>query len=139
MKQLKDRYSRPPQSLMVDPLYLESCFGGQPLKRQKRDDGLQYYKHCDMITNSAGRALGKILSKFAYFRNIGFTTFEKLFQTNVELIMSYGVSCIGLKKYDFEKIQARAIRCFLRVHPKTPIPALFGKLGWISFKFCQFK
>ncbi len=99
------------------------------------DQHLDFDRHCEMITNSAGRALGKILSKFAYFRNIAFTTFEKLFQSNVESIMSYGVSCIGLEKFDFEKIQARAIRYFLGVHPKTPIPALFGEMGWIPFKF----
>ena len=69
------------------------------------------------------------------FRNVGFVTFEKLFQSNVESIMSYGVSCISLKKFNFEKVQARAIRYFLGVHPKTPIPALFGEVGWIPFKF----
>ena len=38
-------------------------------------------------------------------------------------------------KYGFEKIQSRAIRYFLGVHPKTPIPSLFGEVGWTQFKY----
>ncbi len=32
-------------------------------------------------------------------------------------------------------IQSRAARYFLGVHPKTPIPALMGELGWTPFKY----
>ena len=49
--------------------------------------------------------------------------------------MSYGVSSIGLKDFNFEQVQSRAARYFLGVHPKTPIPALYGELGWIPFKY----
>ncbi len=86
-------------------------------------------------SNSAGRALGRIISKFSYFRNVGFKTFNRLFESNVESIMSYSISTLGLKDYSFEKIQSRAIRYFLGVHPKTPIPALYGEVGWIQFKY----
>ncbi len=99
------------------------------------DEYLDFDLHCDAISNSAGRALGRIVSKFSYFRNVGFKTFNKLFESNVESIMSYGISALGSKEYSFEKIQSRAIRYFLGVHPKTPIPALFGEVGWIPFKY----
>ena len=99
------------------------------------DEFLSVDVHCDAICNSAGRALGRIISKFSYFRNVGFKTFNKLFECNVESVMSYGVSNIGLKEYGFEKIQSRAIRYFLGVHAKTPIPALFGEVGWTQFKY----
>ncbi len=99
------------------------------------DEFLSFDVHCEALSNSAGRALGRIISKFSYFRNVGFKTFNKLFECNVESVMSYGVSNIGLKEYGFEKIQSRAIRYFLGVHPKTPIPALFGEVGWSQFKY----
>ncbi len=34
------------------------------------------------------------------------------------------------------KIQFRAIRYYLGVHPKTPLPALEGDMGW---NFCNLK
>ncbi len=51
--------------------------------------------------------------------------------------MGYGVSVISRKKYNFEKIQSRAIRYFMGVHPKTPTAALFGDTGWLQFKFTR--
>ncbi len=99
------------------------------------DQYLKFNLHCEAISNSAGRALGRIISKFSYFRNVGFKTFNKLFESNVESIMSYGLSAIGSKDYSFERIQSRAIRYFLGVHTKTPIPALFGEVGWVQFKY----
>ncbi len=53
------------------------------------DEFLNFDKHCEAICNSAGRALGAIISKFSYFRNIGIKTFDKLFTSNVESVMSY--------------------------------------------------
>ena len=57
--------------------------------------------------------------------------------TNVESVMGYGVSAISRKNYNFEKIQSRAIRYFLGVHPKTPTAALFGDTGWLQFKYTR--
>ena len=99
------------------------------------DEHLNFEVHCENIYNSAGRALGKILSKFSYFKNVGYKTFRKIFESNVESILSYSVSALASKKYDFERVQSRAARYFLGVHPKTPIPALMGELGWIPFKY----
>ncbi len=99
------------------------------------DENLNFNVHCENIYKSAGRALGKILSKFSYFKNIGYKTFRKIFESNVESILSYSVSTLALKEYDFERVQSRAARYFLGVHPKTPIPALMGELGWTSFKY----
>ncbi len=99
------------------------------------DEHLNFNVHCENIYKSAGRALGKILSKFSYFKNIGYKTFRKIFESNVESILSYSVSALASKVYDFERVQSRAARYFLGVHPKTPIPALMGDLGWTSFKY----
>ncbi len=114
------------------------------------DEFLCFDIHCEAIQNSTGQALGGIISKFSSFRNIGFKTFDKLFASNAESVMSYGVSTrmddhghghpflvssIGLKDFSFEQVQSRAARYFLGVHPKTPILALYGGLGWILFKY----
>ena len=99
------------------------------------DEHLNFNVHCENIYKSAGRALGKILSKFSYFKNVGYKTFRKIFESNVESILSYSVSTLASKEYDFERVQSRAARYFLGVHPKTPIPALMGELGWTSFKY----
>ncbi len=99
------------------------------------DKHLNFNVHCENIYKSAGRALGKILSKFSYFKNVGYKTFNKIFESNIESILSYSVSALADKKYDFERVQSRAARYFLGVHPKTPIPALMGELGWTSFKY----
>ncbi len=48
------------------------------------DKHLNFNEHCDNIYNSAGRALGKIMLKFAYFRNVGYKTFQKIFESNIE-------------------------------------------------------
>ena len=36
-----------------------------------------------ILARAAGRALGAVLTKFKNFRNIGFNTFQKLFDTSV--------------------------------------------------------
>ena len=67
---------------------------------------LSFDIHCEAIRNSAGRALGAVISKFSYFKKIGFKTFDKLFVSNVESVMSYGASSIGLKDFGFEQVQS---------------------------------
>ena len=84
--------------------------------------------------NSAGRALGKILSKFACFKNIGYKTFSKLFECNVESIIMYGAGIVN-NIAECEKVQTRGIRYFLGLHPRCPIPALYGEMGWTPLRF----
>ncbi len=52
------------------------------------DQFLNFNVHCENIYKSAGRALGKILSKFSYFKNVGYKTFKKIFESNVESVLS---------------------------------------------------
>ncbi len=99
------------------------------------DQFLNFTVHCENINKSAGQALGKILSKFSYFKNVGYKTFKKIFESNVESVLSYSISVSASKKYDFERVQSRVARYFFGVHPKTPIPVLMGELGWTPFKY----
>ncbi len=71
------------------------------------------------------RALGSVISKFKYFRNVGFKTYSKLYHLGVIPILDYCSGVWGFKK------GIPAIRYFLGVHSKTPILALEGDTGWL--------
>ncbi len=77
-----------------------------------------------VLAGAAGRALGAIISKFKCLKNIDFNTFSKMYQANVIPIVDYSSSdfCV--------KVQYRAIRYFLGVHPKAPLLGLEGDMVW---------
>ena len=51
-------------------------------------------------------------------------------------ILQYGASIWGVKEFEnIERVQLRAIRYFLGVHNKVPIPGLHGDMGWQKLKF----
>ncbi len=79
-----------------------------------------------------------VISKFKALKNIGYNTFFKMYHSYVVPIMDYGSGVWG---YDNsaagDKIQFRAIRYYLGVHPKTPLLALEGDIGWNSCKIRQ--
>ncbi len=89
----------------------------------------------EVLAGAAGRALGAIISKFKCLKNVGFNTFSQLYQANVVPIVDYRSSVWGYANYDFcVKVQHRAIRYFLGVHPKTPLLGLEGDMGWENCK-----
>ena len=103
------------------------------------DKHLNFNEHCDNIYNSAGRALGKIMLKFAYFRNVGYKTFQKIFESYIESILTYSVSTITSKKYDFDRIQSQAARyCGIPDPPclSNFVLVLNSFLSWIRITKC---
>ena len=87
------------------------------------------------MSAAAGRALGTVISKFKVLKNVGYQTFYKMFHSNVVPIIDYSSGVWGFKCADAgNKIQYRAIRYYLGVHPKTPLLALEGDIGWQSCK-----
>ena len=56
-----------------------------------------------------------------------------MFNTSVVPILDY---CSGVWGYtsfpDCEKVQHRAIRYYLGVHPKAPLLAITGAMGWVD-------
>ncbi len=65
----------------------------------------------EVLAGAASRALGATISKFKCLKNIGFNTFNKMYQTNVLTIVDYSSSVWGYANYDFcVKVQYRAIR-----------------------------
>ena len=60
-----------------------------------------------------------------------FATFDKLFESTVMSIISYGSSIWGQKQYtSIDTVQKRAGRFYLGVSKFAPIAAVFGDLGW---------
>ncbi len=62
-----------------------------------------------------------------------------MYQANVVSIVDYSSSVWGYANYDFSvKVQYRAIRYFLGVHPKAPLLGLKGGIGWENCKVKHF-
>ncbi len=71
------------------------------------------------LAESAGRALGGVISKFKSFRNVGCQTFSKLYHSGVVPVMDYCAAVWGYRKHSsYSNIQNRALRYFLGVHQK---------------------
>ena len=103
------------------------------------DSFLTYNFHCEALATSGGRALGKILNKLKGYKNVGYNTFSKLYDTGVAPILNYGAGVWGsVKAPCLERVQNRAIRYFVGVHPKSPIPAIQGDMGWFPCNFRRY-
>ena len=103
------------------------------------DEHLSFEPNCQALADSGGRALGKLLNKFKSLKNIGYDSFSKLFDACVYPVLSYGAGIWGMNKaVMIDRVQNRAIRYFLGVHPKTPIPALQGDMGWLPCNYRRF-
>ena len=92
---------------------------------------LDFNVTANVLAGAAGRALGAILAKFKEFGNVGFKAFTKLFESNVATVSEYASEVWGYgENVSCERIQQRASRFYLGVHPKTPTLALIGDIGW---------
>ena len=96
------------------------------------NEHLDYNVIANTLAGAAGRALGGVISKFQSFKNVGFNTFSKMYNTGVVSVMDYCSGIWGYGKFDCcSKIQQRAIRYYLGVHSKAPLYAIEGDTGWI--------
>lgn len=92
---------------------------------------LNYTFSTEKLTTSAGKALGAITAKYLKAKGLHFKTFSKIYEATVLPIMLYASQVWGKKLYQKqEDIHHRAMRTFLGVGKKTPIPALYGETGW---------
>ncbi len=53
------------------------------------NEHLSYEITATTLAESAGRALGGVISKFKSFQNVGFQTFNKLYHSGVVPVMDY--------------------------------------------------
>ena len=96
------------------------------------DEFLKIDKCAQALSSAGGRALGAIITKFKSLKDVGYTTFKKLFESGVKPITEYGSGVWGYARAkECEIIQNRAMRYFLGVHRFAPIAGMIGDLGWI--------
>ena len=97
------------------------------------DEHMHFTKGTTVLSESASRALGGVIGKTKMLKDIGFSTYTKLFQACVCPVLDYVAGVWGYKNFPgSEKIQNRAIRYFMGVHKFAPIPATAGDMGWDS-------
>lgn len=74
-----------------------------------------------------------------HLRNMGFNTYETLFEKCVIPVLNYGAEIWGGREYSHsQQIQNRAMRFYLGVHKFAPTLGMLGDLGWIPIKYSQF-
>ena len=93
-----------------------------------------------ILATSASRALGSLTAKYFNAKGLLYQTFTKLFNATVLPILHYAAPIWGNKKYHHQEvIQQRAMRTFMGVGKKTPIPGLYGEMGWHPLSFYRKK
>ena len=80
-----------------------------------------------ILADSAGRAVGSIVSKMKFCKDIGYSTFSQLYEACVCPILVYAAGVWAFKDVKkINSIQNRAIRCFLGVHAFACNPGGYG-------------
>ena len=91
-----------------------------------------YSLNAETLSKGAGRALGGLISKIHNFKQCGFKTYEKLYQSCIIPILDYSSAVWGYSTYQStDNVQNRAIRYFLGVHRFAPTAAIVGESGWL--------
>ena len=88
--------------------------------------------------NKGRKALYEVIRMKRQIGQIGWRSFSKLFMSLVLPSMMYGCEVWGLMgKHgkQLERVQLTAIRNFLGVHSKFPIPALELEAGWLPIRW----
>ena len=80
-------------------------------------------------------ALGAIISKYKLFKDMGFNTYTKLFNTGVIPILD---SCAPVWSHiqfpKIEQVQHRALRVYMGVNRFAPLHGIYGDTGWLPTK-----
>jgi hypothetical protein len=96
------------------------------------NEHLDYSISASVLSESAGRALGGIISKFKVLKDVGYRTYTKMYEAGVCSIMEYCSEIWGFEKQpSCDNIFHRAIRYYLGVHRFIPTVFLKAEMGWI--------
>jgi hypothetical protein len=99
-------------------------------------ENMKYDNMVDILSNSSSRALGALLSKYKIAGDMGYGTYQTLYNNCVIPVMDYGCEIWGYD--DFNKnnmVQNRAMRYYLNVNRYCPIAGLYSDLGWIHSRY----
>ena len=97
------------------------------------NEELDFEKTAEVLCESAGRALGGLITKM--IKNGGFplNVFKLLYESCVCSITDYGSEIFGFHQFDpVEKVHSRAIRAFLGVSKSAPISGLRAEINWLE-------
>ena len=91
------------------------------------------------LADSGGRALGAVISKFKNLKNVGYRTFETLYNAGVKPVIEYGSGVWGhISASCVNNVQNRAMRFYLGVHKCSPNHALAADVGWLSPRLSRY-
>ncbi len=97
------------------------------------DQYLTFAKATQTLSNAAGRALGGMICKYKSMKEMGYSTYSKLFTAMVTPVMDYGSAIWGGKSYDsMNNVINRAQRFFTGVHRLCPVDGFTVDMGWAS-------
>ena len=103
------------------------------------DEHMTFDKCSRILADSAGRALGGVISKCKTLRDCGYKTFTKLFDAGVLSILNYGAEIWGYDNFSkCDNVINRAMRYFLGVNIFAPTAALYGDMAWLPLKFSRY-
>ena len=104
------------------------------------NENLNYQISNEKLASSAGKALGAATSKYLKAKGLHFKTYSKIYDVTVLPILHYASPIWGQKSYQKSTdIHQRAMRTFLGVGKKSPIPALYGETGWHNLTYHKTK
>ncbi len=99
------------------------------------NEHLDFEKTAELLSSAAGRALGGVINKVKWNKDLGYQTYSKLIDSCVIPILLYGSGVWGLKKFKCcEDVILRACRYYIGVHRLAPIPGIQGDMGWLDCK-----
>lgn len=101
------------------------------------DEFLTLNEYATQIASAGGRALGAVLNKVRFLREIGHRTYGALYHSGVASVLDYGAEIAMLSKksmLQLERVQYRAGRFFLGVGRHSALCSINAELGWRS---CQ--
>ncbi len=92
----------------------------------------------EALTSAAARSYGRIVRLFKKLKNLGFKTYETLYQTYVIPVLNYAAEVWGYPDYNSPQVlQNRVSRFFLGVHKFTPVPATQIEMDWLDVRYLR--
>ena len=100
------------------------------------DENLNFRDCIKARSDAASRAFGGIVSKCKQYSDVGYNTYCHLFDSFVVPVQDYACEIWWNSNINMcDKITERAMRYYLGVHNLTPVPALYGEMGWLKTKY----
>lgn len=101
------------------------------------DEYLTLDEYATQISSAGGRALGAVVNRARFLRDMGHRTFGTLYHSGVASVLDYGSEIAMLSKKSMqllERVQHRTGRFFLGVGRHSALCSINAELGWRS---CQ--